>query len=78
MISGRKTSKGIRDYFYALLMVDKEKDPDNKMMDVGYCRIFKDGNGLSEPTTWNFKIGARDFSPESYDSLGTAVDGGGK
>lgn len=75
VISGRKTSDGIKDYYYGLLMVDKADDPDHKLMDVGYFRIFKDGDGLSEPTTWNLKAGARSLSPEGNNSHGTIVDG---
>ena len=75
VVSGRKTSEGIKDFYYGLLMVDKGDDPDHKLMDVGYFRIFKDGDGLSDPTIWNLNIGARSLSPEENDGRGTMVDG---
>ncbi len=78
VISGRKTSEGIRDYYYGLLMVDKAADPNHKLMDVGYFRIFKDGDSLSEPTTWNSNIvGSRQLTNEGG-SRGATVNGGGE
>lgn len=54
VISGEKTSAGIKNLFYAFVMVEKGSDPDHKLMDEGSFRIFKDGDGLSTPTTWDF------------------------
>lgn len=79
VISGRKTSEGIRDFYYGLLMVEKGPDPNHKLMDVGYFRIFKDGDTLSEPTTWNSNIvGSRQLTNEGNSSRGTIIDGEGK
>ena len=52
VLSGTKTSAGIRNLEYAFVMLEKN-DPDNEKMDVGTYRIVKDGDGISEPTTWS-------------------------
>jgi hypothetical protein len=51
ILSGTKTSNGIKDYYRGILMLEKN-DPNNKKMGIGEFRIFKDDDGLSEPTTW--------------------------
>ncbi len=51
LLSGTMTSSGVKNYFYAILMLDKI-DPNKKKMDVGDFRVFKDEDGISEPTTW--------------------------
>ena len=53
VISGTMTSNGIKDLHYAFIMVKKGSDPGNSLMDEGVYRVFKDGDGLSVPTTWN-------------------------
>lgn len=53
IISGTKCSEGIRDLFYAFVMVEKGSDPNHILMDEGVFRIFKDEDGLSINTTWN-------------------------
>lgn len=52
IISGTKTSSGIKDLYYAFVMVEKGPDPDDELMDEGVFRVFKDGDGLAENTTW--------------------------
>ena len=51
IVSGTKTSEGIRNLKYAFVMLDKY-DPNNKKMDVGTYRVVKDGDGISEPASW--------------------------
>ena len=65
IISGTMTSEGIKDYYYGILMLDK-RDPNNKRMKIGDFRIFKDGDGLSVPTTWLNRqraAGIKDINP---------------
>ena len=52
VISGTKASNGIRNLYYAFVMTDKKNDTNNQLMDVGGFRIFKDGDGLAEPSSW--------------------------
>lgn len=47
IVSGTKTSTGIRDIYYAFAMVDKY-DPYNHLMPIGAFRVFKDGDGMTE------------------------------
>jgi len=53
IISGTWTSEGIKNFYYGFVMLEKGADPDHKLMDVGYCRIFKDGDAISTPTSWS-------------------------
>lgn len=48
-VSGTITDDGIKDAYYGLLMLDKGPDPYGRVMKVGYYRIYKDRDGLSEP-----------------------------
>ena len=52
VISGVKTDEGIKDLEYAFTLVEKTGDTTDKLMDVGGFRVFKDGDGLSNYTTW--------------------------
>ncbi|NDV80525.1 fimbrillin family protein [Bacteroides sp. 51] len=52
VISGTKTSQGIKNYRYAFLMLEKGPDPENKLVEVGTFRIFKDENELASNSTW--------------------------
>ena len=51
IMSGTMTNSGIKDFYRGILMLDKY-DPNDNIMNVGDFRIFKDQDGLSEPTTW--------------------------
>ena len=51
LISGTKTSSGIKDFYYAFVMVEKGADPDNVIMKEGIFRVFKDQDGMSYSTT---------------------------
>lgn len=53
IISGTVTESGIKDFYRGLVMLDKGNDPNGYVMKVGYFRVWKDGDALSEPTTWN-------------------------
>ncbi len=52
VISGTKTSSGIKDLYYAFVMVEKGSDPNHKLMDEGVFRVFKDGDGLASNYSW--------------------------
>ena len=52
VISGTKTSSGIKNLYYAFIMVEKGYDPDGILMEEGYFRVFKDEDGLSVNSTW--------------------------
>lgn len=52
VISGTKTSSGIKDVRYAFVVVDKKNDIDHNLMDVGEFRVFKDGDGLAKKASW--------------------------
>lgn len=53
VISGTKTSDGIKDLHYAFVMVEKGDDPNDKLMEEGVYRVFKDKDGLSVNSSWN-------------------------
>ena len=77
VISGTKTSDGIRDLRYAFVIVKKSDDPENRIMNVGDFRVFKDGDNWAEATRWPSgtriqQITVRDgiiFTPWSIRSL---------
>lgn len=51
VISGTKTSSGIKNLYYAFVMVKKGPDPNNELMAEGIFRVFKDQDGMSYATT---------------------------
>jgi len=53
IVSGTKTSQGIKDLHFCIVMVEKKNDYDNELMDVGTYRVSNDDDGLSENATWN-------------------------
>lgn len=53
VISGTKASDGIKDLYYAFVMVEKNGDDYHDFMDEGIFRVFKDEDGLSIKTNWN-------------------------
>lgn len=59
IISGTKTSSGIKDLYYAFVMVEKEGDTYGDLMDEGVFRVFKDEDGLSVKSSWSFGSGSR-------------------
>ena len=54
VISGTKTSSGIENLHYAFVMVEKGDDPDEKLMDEGVFRVFKDEDGMSVNSDWTW------------------------
>jgi hypothetical protein len=53
IISGTMTPNGIKNAYFGIVMTDKGPDPDNKLMNKGVYRVFRDKDSLSKPTTWN-------------------------
>ncbi len=52
VISGTKTSDGIKDLYYAFVLVEKGDDPEHILMEEGIFRVFHDQDGLSVNSTW--------------------------
>jgi hypothetical protein len=52
VISGIKSSSGVKNFYYAFVMLEKGKDTDNTLMNEGDFRIFKDGDGNAKNSTW--------------------------
>ena len=52
LISGTKTNNGIKNMYYGFILLDKGDDPDSTLMKKGVFRVFKDGDGTSNTTTW--------------------------
>lgn len=76
IISGTKDGDNIRNLHYGFVMVEKGDDPDKKLMDVGVFRIFKDGDNVSQPTTWDRASLKRKSPATTTHASQTAVDGG--
>lgn len=53
IISGTKTSSGIKNLYYAFVLIEKSGDVDGELMKEGIYRVFKDKDGLSVNYTWN-------------------------
>jgi hypothetical protein len=53
IISGTISSKGIVDFYYAFVMLEKGSDPENQLIDEGSYRVFMDRDGLAENSSWN-------------------------
>jgi hypothetical protein len=51
-VSGTVGENGISNLYWGFVMLEKSADPDNMLVPVGTLRVFKDGNGWSELTTW--------------------------
>lgn len=51
-ISGTITEEGIKDAYYGLLMLDKGPDLYGRVMEVGYFRIYRDRDALSQFAEW--------------------------
>ena len=56
VISGTKTSSGIRNLEYAFVMVEKGDDPNHKLMEEGVFRVFKDKDGLAANASHSFSF----------------------
>ena len=75
IVSGTKTADGIKDLYYGFVMEEKGNDPDHKLMDTGVYRIFKDGDGISEPTSWEFESNGTKMMSKNNTKCKTMVDG---
>ena len=70
VISGTKTSSGIKDLYYAFVMVEKEGDIYGDLMEEGIFRVFTDEDGLSVNATWNPSRGiSRTVVPQLMKSM---------
>lgn len=68
VISGTISSKGIKDLYYAFVMVKKGDDPNHKIMNEGVFRVFKDSDGISVRSNWNpSSASPAGLSPENID-----------
>jgi len=70
IISGTISGKGIENFYYAFVMLEKGNDPENKLIEVGTYRIFKDGDGIAEETTWDKSL---DLSSDGSDKETSGV-----
>lgn len=61
LISGTKTTEGIKNCEYAFVMLEK-KDPLNIIMEVNGFRIFEDKDGLASNSSWRSVRSAIDES----------------
>jgi len=52
VISGTLTKDGIKDFNYAFVMLEKDSDPNNKLMPLNSYRVFKEGDGLAKKYEW--------------------------
>ena len=75
IISGTKDGDDIRNLYYGFVMVDKGDDPNKKLMNVGVFRIFKDGDDISESTSWDRASLIRQSQPQTMHNSQTAIDG---
>ena len=57
ILSGTISEQGIINLYYGFYMVDKN-DPYNEMVEVGTIRVFKDNDGMSNRTNWNYSMKA--------------------
>ena len=55
ILSGTKTSDGIKNFFYGILMLEKY-DPNGRLMKEGDCRVFKDDDGMSPYDAWKARL----------------------
>ena len=68
LLSGIKTSSGIKDFYEGFVMLDKY-DPENKKMKIGQFRIINDQDGMSEPTTWKTRQRAARVADDNTETL---------
>lgn len=53
VISATKTTSGLKDCFVGIKIISKESDPQSLVYPAGTYVIFKDGDSLSEYSSWN-------------------------
>ena len=54
IVSGTKTSSGIKNLTVGFVMKEKGYDPDEMIVDVGTFRFFTDQDGMCEATSWPY------------------------
>lgn len=54
IVSGTKTSSGIKNLTCGFIMKEKGYDPDERIVDVGTFRFFTDQDGMSDETSWPY------------------------
>ena len=54
--SGTVTATGLKDITFGYIFIEKGVDPNHDLMDVGKVRIFKDGDRMSDPTSWSARL----------------------
>ncbi len=54
IVSGTKTSSGIKNLTVGFVMKEKGYDPDDMIVDVGTFRFFTDQDGMCEATSWPY------------------------
>ena len=77
--SGTVSEKGIKNFFSAFVLLDKY-DPNNSIVPIGACRIFKDEDGTSEATKWvtrksSARSKARGAVPEDMNETDPTTNG---
>lgn len=65
VISGTKTSAGIKDLQYAFIMIEKGSDPNGKLMKEGVFRVFKDQDGVAVNSNWSRSADNRSYDIET-------------
>lgn len=71
VISGTKTDYGIENLYYAFIMVEKGSDPNQYLMEEGVFRVFKDEDGFSETTSWDYVKG---MISDALENVGTSKE----
>jgi len=69
VISGEKTSTGIKNLYHAFVLLEKGDDPNNILMEEGVFRVFKDGDDIALNSNWpeSTKSGlGLDWMPDMY------------
>ena len=65
--SGTIEEGGIRNLYHGFVMLSKSNDPYGYIVPVGTVRVFRDGDGWSEATSWPFSKG--------FNAMPFAIDG---
>jgi hypothetical protein len=51
--SGTWTQQGLTNFYHGLMMISKD-DPNNKVLPVGACRVFKSTKELCDTVSWDY------------------------
>ena len=69
LYSGTIDENGIHDLYHGFVMLNKSDDPSSHIVPVGTVRVFKDGDGWSETTSWPFNSTIMGVNPTSDSTL---------